>query len=150
MKPEEINKKLKEKFNKIIDSYQKGMFKGLYIFYGKIVKEQMSGRPGLNRRSGNLAKGWFIKKEGEKLNSIYKLRNREHYGSYHQHDNNFEGYIKPKNKKFLHFFIGKKELFIKQTFLPKRLTVYETFSKIGSKLIIDTIKLEFKKIWGKE
>lgn len=151
MKPEEANKKLKEKFNQIINSYQQGMFKGLSLFYANIVKTQMSGRPGLNRRSGNLSKGWFIEKEGEKLNSVYKLRNREWYGKLHQHDNGFNGFYTRKGKnKFSQFKLTKEGFFKRQCFLPKRLTVYETFNKIGSKLIINSITSSIKQIFNKQ
>lgn len=117
---ERLNKRLSALPQKIISAYLKGIETGLLSFKGFIVKTQMSGREsryfGLFRRTGALARGWWVDARGG--NSV-KLFNIMAYGIYHQ--------------------LGGKKI-------PKRLYVYEQFKTLGPGHINDGIKFQLRKI----
>lgn len=62
---------------------QSALFFGMRLFEGKLIKEQYTGRPGLNRPTGTLARGWFLRMLGSAQNLRVVLANSVVYGRIH-------------------------------------------------------------------
>jgi len=123
----------KSNINKIIRQIEKwderaeialeqGMFVGMRLFEGKMIKEQFSGRKtarssGVNRVTGTAAASWTVRGHGTGRGYRVTLSNapRAWYILLHQHAEGYE----PQNG------INR----------PKRLHIPEDFEKSGPKLI---------------
>lgn len=94
----------------------RGMTRGMAFFEADIIKNQMSGRPGLKRPTGNLAKSWRIKttKEGVKL----QVLDRAWYAAVHQ----------------------KWKTTSKSDHIPKRLHIIERYVTTGNDIILRNVR----------
>jgi len=151
---DDFSKFLNKNKKNSIDAIKHGIYIGVELFKTHIVKTQLSGRKkdntSLNRVSGQLANGFFVEKENVDSKDFKVLmRNRVWYGKVHQHDN-FDGFIYPKNKKTLKFFIKDKIFYLLKVFVPKRLYVYEEWKENGKKIIEDSISKQLSKIYKKK
>lgn len=45
---------------RVIERAEAGLVRGMRLIEGRIVKDQLSGRPGLNRRTGTAASSWYV------------------------------------------------------------------------------------------
>lgn len=119
-----------------------GMVKGMREFEARIIKTQISGRPGLIPHSGaaGLHGSFFIKDKGREENKVVTLASRSKYIRIHQ----FGGVIKAKHSPYLVFRIGSRIYMKKSVTIPKRLHIYEDFRGAGRKLVIQQMLLELK------
>ena len=113
-----------------------GAVKGMDVFMSKIQKEQMSGRPGLMVRTGNLRRSWNVRRRLEGKDTVVSLGTATKYAAAHQfgmtikHPGTHNGFgrgipIPPHDIK-----------------MPKRLNVIEDFAVSGKRLIISAIARE--------
>jgi hypothetical protein len=136
---------LKKKSDTTLIAAERGMVKGLRLFEGKLVREQLSGRKGtkgLNRRTGNAANSWvpIIKRDMKDI--VGRLASRAFYLKTHQ-----EGMtIRPKASNRLVFSIGDRTIFAKKVNIPKRLYVYEEWKKTGAGIIRREMLKEVQKV----
>lgn len=147
---------------------------GMRLFEGKIVAEQMNGRPGLMRDSGELARSWFVEVTAPEPNFTVTLATRIKYARIHQ----FGGVITPKKGRFLAIPLNKRAretaprdmsglrfipgrqpgsavlmdggtpmyaLKTKVT-IPKRLNVLEDFQKSGRAILRKQVADAFKEL----
>lgn len=148
----EIVNKLDAKDKRATIAAQKGLVIGLEFFKSKIIKEQMTGRKfnlGLNVKTGNARRSWFIRTRYEANGFIATLlhstlSDSTAYLAVHQ----FGATIRPKKKEWLHFKIGDNWIKTKSVRIPKRLYVIEDFKESGLKIlsrkVLKSIIKEFK------
>lgn len=133
---------------RLLPAMQLGLRKGMRLFEADIVKNQMTGRPGLNRRSGALAGSWFLSERNEGKNYSVTLANMPHawYVVVHQH-HMFNGVIRARNKPYLKFQIpGVGWRQAKEVRIPKRLHIPERFGEdVTTNRIHDSILKEVVK-----
>lgn len=112
---DQIIANLKKKDRRAMQSAERGMVRGMEFFSGKIIREQMGGRPGLNVQTGTLRKSWVILEKQKGAEFVVTLGTRTKYARVHQY-----GYP-PGN-------------------IPKRLHILEDFKKSGLRIIAGEIK----------
>jgi hypothetical protein len=61
--PGNLKKFLEEKAVDIAKAFKKGFAHGADLFLSEVIEQQMSGRPGLNRITGNAAAGWVHRED---------------------------------------------------------------------------------------
>jgi hypothetical protein len=131
---------LKDKVQRFIEYAQVGMVAGMREFESYEIKNEMTGRPGLNRGSGALAQGWHIETEGKGLEFIVRMANSKStfYAEVHQKGMT----ITARNAPYLHYKLpdGSYRRSTQVT-IPKRLNIPENFSNmaIGYRMIHDHI-----------
>lgn len=111
----ELARKIPEFNKRLIAAMQRGLVEGLRKFESeRIVRAQLTGRKsanyGLNRHTGGAAvQHWTLKKylTGLDFTAILQMPKNAWYLKIHQHYN-FDGTIKPKNKKYLTVPISKR------------------------------------------
>jgi hypothetical protein len=127
---------------KLITACQQAMVEGMRKFEAYEVRGEMSGRPGLERKSGALARDWKVTTEGEGLDFSVKLSNSPatFYAKVHQ-----EGMtIRPKNGPYLHYKLNDGTYRMsKEVTIPKRLNITENFETVGKEMIMEKIKKAF-------
>jgi hypothetical protein len=150
--------------NKCGDALKRGIRLGLRDYEAWFVTRQLSGRPGLNRKSGHAADDWFV----TTIEQGYKLATSAWYLITHQHAEGFNGIIRAKNKPYLVFrYEGTPKTYsartgkklsraqhtynwarVKQVYIPKRLTILENYRTIGQELIRTNMIKELQKLKG--
>ena len=97
---DQIVKAVQEKADTTIAAAQSGLVKGVRRFEAKMIKEQFSGRPGLNVGDATARDSWFVLTSGDKMGFSAKLSYRPNawYIKVHQHYD-FDGTINAKDKK---------------------------------------------------
>jgi hypothetical protein len=124
---------------KLISALQQAMVQGMRQFEAYEIKNEMSGRPGLKRKSGSLAGGWSLSQEGEGLDFKVKLNNSAStwYAIVHQTGKT----IVPKNGPYLHFKLDDGSYRkVKEVTIPKRLNIPENFETKGKEYIMAQLK----------
>lgn len=109
-----------------IPAIQVGMKQGAMDWLGVQQKNQMTGgHPGLNRRTGTLARSWAVTTVGWGERFVVRVATNTKYAKIHQTG----GVIRPKNGKYLAFMYEGK--FVRKTSvtIPKRLYIYEEWQK---------------------
>lgn len=81
-----------------------GMQKGALQFIGKIKREQMSGRPGLNAPTGTLRRSWYERTVIDGTNTRVTIATASKYARPHQYGTT----IRPKNAQALAIPISKE------------------------------------------
>lgn len=128
----QVRNLIRTKKKEAAKSLRDGIVEGMRLFEGQIIKKQMTGRPGLKRRTGNLARSWFIKEKKGLRTYAIALGTRTVYARIHQ----FGGIIRAKREKFLTFKIGKKQwVKKKEVKIPKRLWILEEFERVGPDIL---------------
>lgn len=97
-------------------------------FLARHKRERLSGRPGLNRVTGTLARSFTFSVSGGNLETLKAtIFTTSKYSRIHE----FGGVIRAKNAKYLTFKIGKGKgaswVSKKQVKIPKRLEFYRTW-----------------------
>lgn len=125
-----------------------GLKQGMRGFESKIIKEQMTGRPGLKRQTGTLARSWSVRTVNKtNEDAAVRLSTSTKYARIHQ----YGGRIKPRKKETLRFqFPDGHWVTTKSVYIPKRLYVYEDFRKNGLPIIKKTMIRQFAKVFKKE
>lgn len=128
---------IKEKADATLAAMQLGLREGVQDFEAHIIKDQMTGRPGLKSQSGNLRNSWLIEDEGQKENYVVRLglMRKGWYGKVHEHLD-FSGTIRAKNPSgYLKFRIGKKFVMTRSVYIPPRLFVRRDWQNDGMKYL---------------
>jgi len=142
----DFNKALENKNSRFGKASRRAIVQGMRFFEGKIIAEQMTGRPGLKTQTGQLRNSWQVKTEEKgAVGFSVSLGTSVIYARIHQ----FGGVIKPKIKEFLVFKIAGKLIMTKRVTIPKRLRILEDFEKSGKQIIrrelVDAARKEFKR-----
>jgi phage gpG-like protein len=95
--PSKVAAQLKKNITAFIPAIQKGMKQGAMQWIGKETKAQMSGRPGLMRQTGTLARSWFVNTVGWGHTFAVKVATNTKYAKIHQTG----GVIKPTSGRYL-------------------------------------------------
>ena len=149
----------------IAPALMRGIRLGLLDYEAWFTRAQLSGRPGLNMKSGHAARDWFV----TRTQNGYRLATSAFYLTTHQHAPGTavaDGIIRAKNKPYL-FFKGEgaprttalksgKPLKtavhtyywarVKQVYIPKRLTILENYRTTGQDFIMSNMLAELKKL----
>ena len=144
---------LKDIKGKVASRLRSGLVLGMRSFEAFEIENEMSGRPGLNRRSGHLAGSWRVELRGSGADSSAVLHNRPDtwYAKVHQHLN-FNVWIIPKTAKRLawkettfetrisksgnkYTKYGAEWRFARKVYIPKRLNLFENFKRLGADMI---------------
>jgi hypothetical protein len=139
---------IEKKNDLILAAANRGLIKGMYQFEANMIKEQLTGRPGLNRVSSTGATSWVVRSSGSKDDMRVTLGTRAWYLAVHNWID-FRGYIYPKAKKALRFNVGGKWVITKKVFIPKRLHIPESFKQDGPAIIRKRIIIECLTAMGK-
>lgn len=136
---------LREFPDKFFPSAQKGMEKGMHLFVSKIVREQMTGRPGLKRQTGTLARANRVVTRGWgksfQVEAQFGYPNAP-YVVVHQTGM----HIYPKTKKRLAWQDRKGNWFsASHVYIPKRLHIPEEFKRSGYDVIGGSVAEEISK-----
>jgi len=150
-----IIKRLKKKKLNIAKVMVSGINHGMNLFKSKILKEQMTSRPGLKRPTGNLARSWRIIKKHLGKDYSVKLATDTKYAAIHQYGGTIRHpggtpYVIIKNKGAV--FMKKDGNYPPNTrytrahniTIPKRLHIFEEFQKSGNDIIIRAIQQKLK------
>jgi hypothetical protein len=86
----------------MLSALQRGMRQGTEDFRRMMTQSELTGRPGLNIKTGNLKRNFFTDAQGEgwAFRTRLYFTNVAWYAKVHQHYN-FDGTIRAKNGKFL-------------------------------------------------
>lgn len=141
---------------------------------GEIVKEQLTGRPGLNRQSGQAARalnvkvrmtGRGLRKDVESRLFINASNQAKEYLPFHDKSRKHDGIIKAKNSPYLHFKMHTSDRIrgktgkvlkravkqyswvkVKQVQIPARTNILEYFVKDGSAPRRKSVRLAMKEM----
>jgi len=127
-----------------------GLREGLRRYERFAVMDMLSGRKGsygLNVKSGIAKSSLDVEVEdlGKDITGKLTVAKRAWYLKVHQHED-FDGYIRPKQKKFLAFKVSGKYVLTKKVYIPKRLFLYEKFKSKGRSLIKSSVEAHINKI----
>ena len=141
-----FTKALENKNSRLGKGARLAMVRGMRFYEGKMIAEQMTGRPGLKTQTGQLRNSWQIRTEEKgDVGFSVSLGTSVVYARIHQ----FGGTIKPKIKEFLVFKIDGQFIKTKEVTIPKRLRILEDFEKSGKQIIrrelVDGIRKALKK-----
>ena len=101
---------------------------GLYRFQSRIIRRQMTGRPGLNVQSGNLRRSWYVITEADGSGDVsVSLTTRSKYARVHQGRKTGPRTWVPSRVR-----TRSGGSFV----MPKRLHVYEDWHKWGTKNVV--------------
>ncbi len=96
---------------------------------GYIVKNKLSGQV-LNRRTGRLAGSISSAQRIEGQDVVGMVGSNLKYARIHE----LGGVIRPKNFKYLHFFVKGKEVFAKKVTIPKRPYIMPSIEESSKKI----------------
>lgn len=135
--------------------------KSSFAFISLVVKTQMSGRPGLRRKTGALARSWFpLVQEIGKSDLSARVITDSSYARIHQYGGTIRRAGHTRNLKFRvnkrgvsRFAKSGKENRTQDAHvgsyaitIPKRLNVIEEFNVSGKKLYIEDVRQAMKEI----
>ena len=124
-----IADKIEQNIPQLQTALIKGMRQGMLAYENKMVREQMTGRPGLKRQTGTLARSWHVRvRRIGNTDARARLATSTKYAKIHQ----YGGTIRPNKKKYLRFkFPDGHWITVRSVKIPKRLRVIEDFKKSG-------------------
>lgn len=128
---EKIVKALDRKNKRAMSAAKIGMVQGMEFFRSRILRNQMTGRPGLNVVTGTLRRSWFIRSRAELDDFITTLATETFYAEVHEKGMT----IRAKNKPYMTFQYQGSWHSVKEVTIPKRLNVIEDFKQAGIKII---------------
>lgn len=111
-----------------------GLRQGMTIVRDTIIREQMTGRPGLKVQTGTLRRSWHVRKRaGQAKDGVtVRLSTSVKYARVHQEGTT----IRAINAKALQFQLPNGQWVTKKSVtIPKRLHVYEYFKDKGLNII---------------
>lgn len=130
---EEIIRLFKNGSEAVLNIVNNAVLEGLDYFGGAMVKEQMTGRPGLRRQTGTLARSWktYAKSKGIE-GFIGALGTEVTYARVHQGEGGRSYSWRSKTGKLVT--------------MPKRLFIYEEYDKRGFLYITQTVLKKLSKL----
>lgn len=138
----QVKKNLELRFRKYLERSAGALNDGMRQYEGYVVKNMLTGRPGLKRRTGTLARSTKVITKQIKNDVSSKLQLTAKYAHVHQGKKLGAGRyssvfnIKPKVKNYLKFKTSRGWRMAKEVNIPKRLFVPERFETIGKGFII--------------
>ena len=128
----QVIRSIAQKEAAIVPAIITGMSQGMLEFRGHIQRTQMTGRPGLNVKTGTLRRSWYVKTRRKSARRVtVALGTRVKYARIHQTG----GTIRQQNRRYLHFKGSRGWVKVQAVVIPKRLHIPESFEGIGFKMM---------------
>lgn len=149
---EQIAKNLNARFKQYQSKLGPAMVRGMRQYEAYVVKTQLTGRPGLKRQTGTLARSIEISRNKKENDYEVKMQFNSKYAHVHQGKRLGKGRysgtftIRPKVKKALSFKVGDRWVTAKKVNIPKRLFVAERFKDVGLDKITRQVALAMRRL----
>jgi len=140
---------IKNKNFKFFDRVKQLWAKDAQVVIGNIVKKYYTGRPGLNRKSGNAARIFLSNTQRVGANVIQKIfidqtNPAKTYINIHDRSRSGTGIISAKNGPLLTFKVKNRWVKVPKVFIPIRTNVLSILNKEAPKLRLRSLNAAVK------
>lgn len=152
---EELYRVLREGGDEFLDDLTERWKKDGSFVIRKVVKEQLTGRPGLEQVTGNASRALNVKTRrtrGNVTQEFFLVKNNpaKYYLPIHDKSRTGDGTIKAKNKPFMTFKTKEGNWRrAKQVKIPIRTNILETITIVGHERRTTSVSTSLKKTFTK-